>query len=667
MNNQYFGATIEQRGGSALYSKALLNISEGYLINGVTTLVNLGDFETNDFRNEGSLTQVLDVDLVSKDQRVNTNSSFFDRSFDSQYLSYQRFWTSDMLSSNYSILSGNWGVCNDLGGILTTPGSAFIIQSQNTSLKDVRVMSLDPFASSVSSTVEGICFKTQTTTNNNGDPLGYIYRVTGTAAQLLCLTQSGTTILNSTGLSFGGGPLWLVASVFQNRIRCGYTFNFAGTSIVTLISLTDSTYSSGAVGMYFAGNTNAVYTNHVFDVAEIKNNITNKEVVTSAYAMSGVYKVNIANDVDSISTLTPSTGSSWVLGNSNNYFLNHTTSGNSWHTLTTQGASLSNFVVEFEMRGTSNSQNGIMVGVSQLFYGNYYCFVPARGATPTNVISLSTLSGVTYKNTYLSGMGDHINLIPDTWYKMKVVKNGLFMGVYINGVFANGTYGISATDIFGPSMNSFSSVDFGILSPSASNGSTSEFRNFQISQLSQTIDDVHLSPNESIQALTSRYLPQGFGSVWHQNQIDIFRIGSSRGVHDVGLSTFPSWNTHARSNTYGKHIVSINGTNFIGQYINLVSTLTNQLDSLRTDFINDQSVANSNQANDLARASTQYDNLQIEQFTIVTTARVDLELYDTVNFVDQKLGISSSYIVYNFTKNYVSKTSEFINQITLGL
>lgn len=673
INNLYFGATISQIGGSAFYSKALITVSEGYNIGSTSEYISLGDFEVDNFQNAGANDQLLQLNLTAKDLRTNSNTTYLDRAFPSNFLLADYFVDPNTLNTNYSQISGIWGISN---GLLTTTIDENIQHeifcTQSTNIEDSLIIAKFKSDSwGVSSgfiTRGGIIFRNQLDSNSSGEN-NYTLRIEGNPINQLVLYRQGSATDNPIGstalFSTSFTPTnniyyWLMVSAIKNQLRIYTSIN--GVSYNLQTSIVDTTFPKGGVGFTALGISGVNWYFDSIEVTELTNQQTTKSISTSAFALGNVPIVNIPNDLDTFANFITSPGSSWVAGTSNNYFLNNTGSGTTWHMLATQGSTLMDFVANFEMRGSSGTQAGVMIGVSSQFYANYYNFVPTIGTTVRNAFVNAIFGGSNYTNTVFNGRGDYVTLLPNTFYKVQVMKTGLFFGTYINGKLSNSIYGTSYLNL------TYSPVDIGMVAPSNNiAGSTIEFRNFSISQLDESLTDIQLSANENIQSLLDRYLPIGFVHIWSQNQVNIFKTGSSRGLHDIGLSTFLQFNTHTRNNTQGIHIIILNGANYAGQYINPDTDQTNQLDSMRVNFINDQSITSSSNANSIASAYVEQNNPNIVQFTVITNARVDLELYDQVSFIDPSLGISGLFHVYNSIKSYSAETGDFNHTLTLGV
>src|SRR5690606_31440995 len=103
MNNQYWGSTIEQLGGTYLNTKAIVSVEEGYNIGGSLHLVDLGDYEVEGFDNQGLFNQELVLELHSPIERLKYNNSFFKREFRSGPFYYTNFNSQNEFNLNWTI------------------------------------------------------------------------------------------------------------------------------------------------------------------------------------------------------------------------------------------------------------------------------------------------------------------------------------------------------------------------------------------------------------------------------------------------------------------------------------------------------------------------------------------------------------------------------------
>jgi hypothetical protein len=333
-------------------------------------------------------------------------------------------------------------------------------------------------------------------------------------------------------------------------------------------------------------------------------------------------------------------------------FGNNTGTGSSWNILWTTGATFNNFVMEAEFKtGLTRGDMALAVGLTDTFYLGYNFAGPSYESWVRN-------SGVLTRNNSNKNP-DLPALQTEKWYRLKLIKSGTFLGWYVNDRLIVSTQGLSFFDQ--------NNVALGLASwRGRTSGCTVEYRNFRISKLDDSVDDVVINPNDNLQDVLGRYLPQGFSLTNNNGVHEVFELGSSRGTHTVGLSDYTAGSDKAVDNSSPNDLIVVQGNNNI--YLNYSGNPAANLraDSVQVDYTSDQNVHNVTDAKRLANGNIVPVNKSTQLHTITLHNRPMVDVGDAIIFSDDKLGVSDTFMVYNKQGNFDAATGLFTDTLQLG-
>lgn len=647
--NQYAGATRSVLGASYLDSKAILNIQEGYKIGDTTEYIDLGNFEVEDFTNNGAMNQTLTINAHNSIKRLDYNNTFLSRSFTNHKIFYDDFDDVNTLGQNYSQSgSDTWGIT--AGGLLiSVTGENYCVLNQ-LQCSDTRI--IIKALTGITLCDLGILFRAQNI--DVGSYSGYMLQIYSNTFNLYKGVRGAWTLLS--GASCGYRPAntfyWYMIVARGNNIK-GY-ISTNGKAYIKYIDSNDNTYTNGSIGLRASVAGTQSY--DFLDIVEIGNQYTTEDILKHTLAMGGVFDTWIQPELEGVSGWLASTGSCFVVGNTNGYQqvdLYHTTTGSSWHTFTNNGATWNNYVLTGEFLGTSGTYAGAITGSTNKFYGLYHYISSSYTAAASNVIENYINARFPYDQ-----VGEYFRPIENTWYKFKLIKNNLFLGWYVNDLLIGSIYGTSLPNTGGTNNN------IGLFSfQTGVSGMRTSWRNIRISKLDDLVDDVLIEPNTPLSSTLTRYLPEGYAINQHGVTVEIFEVGASRGT--IGVSNYIINSNERISNVIGDKFVVAKGNDIIAQTVNSNTRVINQLDSTRTTFIQDQNLQNRTDAKNLTDTKIEIGNKDIQPYDCQIRPRVESERYDTVNVVDSVLGISSVKLVQNSEKSYNSSDGSFIQNLQL--
>jgi hypothetical protein len=646
INNLYWGATITELGGSYLNTKAIISVEEGYQVGASIHYVTLGDYEVASFNNQGLFRQQIQLELESQQERLKSNSSYVPRTFKSGVGYFDDFVDENKFSYDWSILSGEWGITNGTlisshEGLVTDNFIDFI---GSKPLKNFRIIT------------KGL--------HTNNDLAGFEHRYSlldndNFTRSILYNGQmilsrdinGGTTTLSS--VTFGSTTLadnnyWLMTTVNNRKIIISGATD--GKTFTKFIDYTDNASQEGVFGLGVYSLRGNTFKFDSFEVQEIDNKYTRGDILTATNAMGGIFDTRIQSEYIGRSGLfEPTLGSSWVFGSSSDIYLVNTATGNSWHTYTMSGSSLTDFVAEIEIKGSSGNIAGIFVGNTNNFYGNYFQF---NYSTNNFVEHYSPL-----RNTY-TNYGLPVVLFPDQFYKLKMIKNNQQISWYVNDQWVNSLYGTS--------FNNPLAVDVGLMSHrNVSAGSTTVFKNFLISKLDELVEDIVFDSNQALSTIRSRYLPDGYASIWSGDHVEIFEAGASRGSVNLNANSNMINSDESIDNNTGSQLVIVRGQDNIARIQNANQRVMGRISDTNIAMFSEQDIQSKGDAISLANSQNFISNKNVQNFQITVQPRVQLEQFDTINYVDTTLGISRAMNVYNQVKMYNAVKGEFRQILTL--
>lgn len=648
--NQYAGATRTQLGASYLDSRAILKIEEGYNYNlsgvGQTTeYIQIGNFEIEDMRNSGRNRQSLSISAVNEDKRLNRVEDYFGRRYDQHLRFYNEFNDPVTFASDMVVNTGTWGVTNGLVEVApdTDVSTLLIGDKKLSNLVAVTKATSTSFATGQ----VGIYYGFQ----NEGFPTNtnyYLLRLYANCVDMLRWTGAVSTTLGvSIAFTPSNNTYYWLKVIWRNGTHYGY-YSTNGLSYIKVGSYTDTTFTEGQVGLFTYGTTTQRFDS--FDVTEIGNAYTQKEIIESAYA-TGSVGVSIQDEQLVLSGMTYSAGSSWTFGTSDNVFLMNTAGSSSWNALYT-GEVYDDFVANVRVRGVSGNYIGMGFGG---FASGYYMHFFGFGNTHLSTDYVSLTSSLYRTNN----QAPYLNLLSDTWYDLKLVRDRGYIGLYINDVFAAHAYGTSfmTENPTGPII--LGGAKFGVA------GTTTEFSQLKVSSLDGLVGDVDAYTNSDAASTKNRVLPQGFETLTDSGGVNIIRVGSSRGNISVGLSSYVLSSDSETTNTVGDKFSITSTKKLLSNYNNPNVVIYKQTDTQRVSMINDATIDNESEGNEIVKQELLYNNSGLNPINISIKVRPDLEKFDTVSLVDNLLGVSDKLTITDFSKNFDFSGNNYKQSLTL--
>lgn len=658
--NKYYGPTNSVPGGTFLATKTYASVEEGYTYNldgvGVTTeYAKVGDFELASIQNKGPFNQVLSLNLDRDFNRLRYNNSFFPRTL----INGQDYYDDFNSNSGKWNAFGTWGITtgaaitfvtnyaeNTLDLALTRPLENFsvITKLKGSLLRNGELCHVgvgfgvrSPANSGSTSTT-----KFEVYLGANGQTTGVVLSTFGGAS-----AASSNTLLALSENTY----YWLMVVVNQGSIR-GY-LSTDGAAYTKYIDSSTRFSTLGSIQLIaYADPLGGTYTFDSVEVAELGPQYTVEDTLRETLTMGGVYNVKVQDEIAGISNFSMNNGSSWVYGTSDNVFENNTGTGTSWNILWTQGTTFNNFVMEVEAKsGLTRGDLALAVGTTDTFYLGYNFNGPSYETWQRNAGSLV--------RTNINKNGDLPVVQTEKWYKFKLVKSGTFLGWYVNDRLMVSTQGLSFIDQ--------NNVALGLGSwRGRTSGCTVEYRKFRISKLDDSVDDVVINPNDNLQDILLRYLPQGFNMTNSDGVHEIFELGSSRGIHTVGLSDYTAGSDKSADNSSPNDLIVVQGNNNI--YLNYSGNpaISSRADSVQVDYTSDQNVQNVTDAKRLANGNIVPVNKATQLHTLTMHNRPMLDVGDAVVFTDDKLGVSDIFMVYNKQGSFDAATGLFTNALQLG-
>jgi hypothetical protein len=654
MDCQYFGSTQIINGATYLDTRTILHIEEGFQgvksdgIGNSTEYINIGDFEISDFNHGGALRESLQINAHSLSKRTNYMNSYFPREYKSAYSYYEDFNDQNLFDQNWTARPVNSGIFGLTNGTLHGE-SVNVCQYMLTTheFEDYRIIT----KMKAGLTYSYLGMFVHLDDFNFTKYYSYVYDPSVRRIILDGMVDGGLTTYGGVSYCISANTnYWFMLTEFRGLLKGYY-------------STDGKTYSLG-ICRYFGDDPKSLhkgfaYLNMVtsrssvecdyYDIQELKSIYTKEDIINSGYKMGGINGVTIASEISGITNFNIlSTGTCAVYGSSNNVFISGDSNSILWNTLTTTGNTFGNFVLDIEARGSINSIFGLLVdsgssvfGPDSNWYGNY---IYSNSTTNNNNVVNHCIGGS--QNNYLN-RGNFWNLIPDNWYRLRLIKDDLNLVWEVNDQIINSFVGTSIA--FGGTL-----VHIGLFS-NRGPGITTEFRNFRISQLDDIVDEINIEPGSQVQSLIDRILPDGYAVNNKSGNIEIYKIGDNRGTHYIGLSDYTFNSKQELSNINGKkYILNKYGDNINIAY-NKDTRILKQADSNRINIITDDITPT------LKEAESQiiYENKDNQVISLEIANRPTIEQYDTLNLVDDGLGISGNYVIFDFNKTYSAEDGQF--------
>jgi hypothetical protein len=436
---------------------------------------------------------------------------------------------------------------------------------------------------------------------------------------------------NIGGASYANPPnntfRYITVNVYNKRLQVWLSSDSYQYEPFIDIGISSGIEGGGLVGFRVGrAGLSHTYDYSNYDLMEIGNHYTKGDILEKAFKAVGINGVSIENELNEWEDMVPNAGASWVESGGE---LTRISGVSGWNTYMTLGNTFLDYVFEVEIKGVSGSVAMPIAGNTSTFYG-------AWSQMGEGVSTGFDFIMMPIRETK-DGRGVHLNPLADTWYKWKLVKEGTLISTYIDDTLLDHGQGISLE-------NKANGSNVGV---AVFNGSSVSFRNPRISVLDDPVDSASWEAGRSLDSTISRHLPPGYQINWKGDHVEIFRVGTSRGEHNLGLSVVKSGPGLVHSNTDGHDVVSAVPRTGLVVEQNNNERIAGQLELGRAKFHTDLNLDTIGNARAISRAIIADGNQDVENIDVEVAPRVDLEQYDKVNLVDHELGISGSYQVNN--------------------
>lgn len=669
MNEQFFGLTSIKQGSSYLLSKPTIDVYKGYHLGTTTSDIIAGKFDVDSIDYDGVKNQRVSLALSSQRNRGDNIISGNGYVYSSAYINNIVFGNTDNVLSQFEINTTDLGAQS--ANALTLTDSTEIILATNP-IKDFNYNLL--VSRGGASNLFDMYFRWQDSFNH--------YRFTIRSTQYHFIAA-----VNGVGITISSGNMPYGISIIQDIAVYNLAVN--GSRFVLRLSPSDGP-GLGAVGAQegtsyrlvadivdyrhrepgqlgfgqFSGGENTVELD-AWQITEARNLYTVDELISISSRLSLIDSLKIYNTTEGFSSLSISPGSSVIFTDNSTVFHSAGT-GNSWHYLM-GGMTLNSFILEVDVAGSSGAFAGIGVGNTTRFYTNYLRFGDAVGNS----------NGIAYYESGVDNIRKGIGLpmpfgITHT-YNLKLVKSNINLIWLVNNKVWQ--YSIGLSTYIGPSLATTpftnandlgASVAVGVfVRRDSADGSTVRFNNFKISSLDTLVGEAIIAPNEPINTLMDRLIPESYAYLDTGATIELIPLGISRGIFSIGESQIIELTEYVDNNTGVDSVYLSNSTRVTTRSTNNTRRLR-QAATSRTTYIKDDLIADDIETLDSYVASSFLANKNIEPFLLTIRANPVLQLYDQISLVSPLRGISKSYTIYNIVENFNSQSGEYTQTLELS-
>lgn len=661
--NKYFGATITQSGGSFLYSKGILHLEEGYTIGQSRYMVSLGEYEISDIYADGWNNQVLTIDAESPVARLKYNNLAYSKRLKNSFHYYSDLRSQEEIENEFAATGQENFTAGTSGARLNIVAgsnlSSDILFNGRNDIGDF-VFKTKIRATGWNNVFTGfyVQFGALLAGPSTSSSIRYEMRLlalTGTSHQLDLVVRSGAggTLLRSFAVPLSNNTdYYLIAS--RNDSVINGLISTDGVNYTLGISLADSMLKDGSFGIGAYAFNGASINISYLEFDEVGTYLDTERYNRKVLGYGGVNEVTTARQAygfNSSDYAISDAGASVVFGSSENfYFINGTsTSGGSFYHLRYNTQNFSDFVATMEMYGPSVSA-GWMVGSATKYYTQIFRDGVNRSILRGNVPS----AGVTFQNNIF------FNYRAEQWNRHTLVKSGYHLRYYVNGLLANAVYGTSLTD------KDDVSVGF-VMNRELMAGATVEFRNFEISELDQLIDDTTIDANQTLSANFERFnadTQRTYGNYVTR----LFFAGNSTGTLNIDdRSNFIIEDPKNISNVLSEKQYTLQGTDISGKAVSTRrKDISYQIDSFRSEFIDDSTMVNKDDISDILISRFVQGAVTDNVVTLTTMPILEAEVFDRVVFNSRQYGASGSYFVLNNSRYYRAAQGEYRQILTLG-
>ena len=667
LNNLLYGGNTQILIGSTYISThAYARIQEGYDTGATTEYVDKGEYNLDSFSYGGAFNQALNLTLNSPIKQMGYNNLGLARTFKTSAYFFDDFGDSYAINRNYiTNQSGIWSVSNgQLIATVTSGANNEIIYTGNQSLSDI-VLTMKFKVADLGTANNATAFILARLTDTSSANLsGYQLNARGGAVdqlQLYRVDSNVATLLDSVSYTptFASDTFYWIRFILKGNELKGYLSADGLDFSQYQVSVVDNTYPKGSVGMRTGIFAPTVYTFERFSLAEIGGVELNSELLTHAVKLSNIKGVTMQEDLTDFTGFIEYNGASVVSGTTNGIpQIDLYSSGNTnqYVGYIAQGASYSDFILEYEALGVSGAKLGMLIGDTITNTMHFNSFVTTYGGSFDHFNEVTGLSiasgGVPF---VYSQSTDYINPALNKWDKFKVVKSGRQIRWYMNDLYIG--------DHVGVSVSIDSSLDIGFIY-NRNNSITSpvSIRNPRIITGNVESETVQADASSTPATLFTRYLPDGFEAKWHTDHIDVFQTGASRRT-GFGITNYIIDSIDSVNNTVPSSEAIANLGAQSTKYINTDNRAIAQKDRGAYTYLTDNSITSNEEAESRLKVLIDSENINTRPVTIQTAPKFTLETYDQVNIIDQYLGLSNIYRVDNINKSYDAGTGTWIQSL----
>lgn len=660
LNPLYYGNTQTVSGATALDSRAILNIKEGYRFGGTIEYIDKGNYEIEQIEKVGAFDQKLKIEATAPIFRLSANNNLIPRVFRSKRDVISRLADNVEFNALFTPFSGAWGNTNSLIRLANPPERSIAYLNDLIDVEDFRIVT--KLKSSLAASQSLMCIRSRFNVDNN---TGYILNHIGGENKFRLTRYDGTTgstHLQSIGLTLANNTNYYFMFVANQGNLRGY-WGTAPSGLTLGISISDYSYSRGSIGLDMRGVSSVIDISD-FEFTELGDIYTSEDILKHIAGMGDVWNLKTQNNSDNFSITGNSTaGSSWVSGISNGEAiinLYNTTAGQSWHSFSLGDATPSGTILEvvanIQVNGTSGNIAGIGMGnyaQNQISFAQVFKFAGSSLNNWLEEIGATPIQRYPNRSQY-------VTLQPDKWYslKMQSKKIGLSLRSWYTSFFLEnkllGSLVVPANALF-DSQARFKIYGF----REGVSGTVTSFKNYRVSELQNVVDHAQVESSQALDSAFSRFIPEGYEFITGGSFTEIIRKGSSRG--SFGMTNIAKNqiinNTESISNLRGaKHTIGFSDDNVdISYQDGYNKRVAYSADSARYTFITDQNVKSSTSLEVITYNQMLNDNRDIERLSLTTVPRVHIQTNDYIGTVgDTYLGLSRgrAYMVESFTTEF---------------
>ena len=640
--SQFIGATRASLGASFLDTRAIVHVHESYDTGATVETVYVGGFEVDSYGGGDVFSERISLSASNKLQKLSHNTVPVPLSIRSIKRYYDGFGDEDTSKTNFTISDAGVAISDGVASFTFTGVSESKVLRLNAEepISDFRLkfsLKKNTAALSDAQQVE-VDFRVLDEEN--------LYRfIFAPGSSLYYLLKYEDGVASVVGSAYGasiGNNTYLYGMLVA---RGGYMYFASSSDDITYqvkVEGSDQTYNDGALSIGARAQNNAIWSLGVFNLIEIGDRLTTEDVIKRSLALSSVDSVSFQGHLDGFNSFVTSSGTSVVTGITNGFHqadLYNTSSGSSWHTYFTSGSTFSDFVFECQVKGVSGNYVGMAMGATNEFYANTFYL----GTTPNHLIEVYD-NGTRYPRINHS---NYVHMRGDIWYDLKMVKIEDSLEWFVNKTLMGALIGT------GIEVLTSERLGFAVWRGSAT-GTRTSFRNPRVTRLNQSVETLSIDPNTNLKSIYDRYLPDGSIGIVSGTTVNIFEIGSSRGVLTVN-SNLMSVETDI-SNNEGYNTIMASSDRAATVSLNSNQRKWFQRDSYNAMYINDVNISSTTEATSIGNRAFADGNRSIEQVVLQTSHFPTMETYDTINLVDEANGISHGYHVLSSSRSFLPES-----------